>query len=240
MTLVRAIVAELAKLATMPSVVLSILGSVVAAPLLAWVLAAGSDPDAPTSALAVVAATVAVVQAGPILVAVLAVGTEYAGRQIATTLVAVPRRGVLLAAKAIATLAVVAILSALMVALATVAATWTLAEHAALVDVDHEAARLVGAAASLVLVAALAFGLAVTLRSTIAPLVSMLTLVLAVSPLVATFSEHARWLPDRAGALLYLPTGDEVLSRPGGGLVLVAWVVAVGIIGVVGFVRRDA
>ena len=86
----------------------------------------------------------------------------------------------------------------------------------------------------------LALALTVLLRSLIPPLVAMLALVLIVSPLVAGSTEHARWLPDRAGSLLYLPESDTVLTAGTGVFVMLAWTTAVAIAAASTFLSRDA
>jgi len=70
--------------------------------------------------------------------------------------------------------------------------------------------------------------------------VTMLALVLIVSPLLAGYTEHARALPDRAGRLLYLPDSDPALTPGTGALILLAWIAATALAAVVAFTRRDA
>jgi ABC-2 type transport system permease protein len=69
--------------------------------------------------------------------------------------------------------------------------------------------------------------------------VAALGLVLLASPLLGG-TDAARYLPDRAGALLYRPGTDPVLTPVTGGLVLLGWVAVVGAVAVAGFLRRDA
>ena len=99
---------------------------------------------------------------------------------------------------------------------------------------------LAGAAAYLVLIGLLALALAVLLRSQLPPLVAMLGLVLVLSPLLSGLTEHARWLPDRAGSLLYQPGADTVLTPAAGALVLLCWTAATGAAAAAAFLARDA
>lgn len=89
-------------------------------------------------------------------------------------------------------------------------------------------------------VAYLAHALAVALRSLVPPLVAMLGLVLIASPLLSGTTEHARWLPDRAGRLLYLPETDGVLTAWTGTVVLVTWIAVVASAATTAFRTRDA
>ncbi len=68
----------------------------------------------------------------------------------------------------------------------------------------------------------------------------MLGLVLVLSPLLSGLTEHARWLPDRAGSLLYQPGADTVLTAATGALVLLSWTVATGAAAAAAFLARDA
>ena len=160
--LARTAAAELIKLRGLPAVVAVALGTVVAFG------AAGRG----------VTQVVPLLQAGPILLGVLAVATEYAGRQIATTLTATPNRLRLLAAKTVAYL---------IAATATVGAGLAAAWATRLAGSERAVAGwpMAGAAVYLVLIGLLALGLAAVLRSLIPPLAGLLTLVLIVSPLLA-------------------------------------------------------
>lgn len=200
-TLSRTAAAELTKMWGLPAVLATALGTVVAGAVLG---AAGTQ-------------VVPLLQVGPILLGVLAVATEYAGRQIATTLLATPNRFRLLAGKTIAYLVTATVTSAAALAAARLARTVRDAGQV-------PAWPIAGAVVHLVLIGLLALGLAVLLRSLIAPLVGLLALVLIVSPLVAGWTGHARWLPDRAGRLLYLPDADPLLTPVTGTIVLLTWI----------------
>ena len=197
----RTAAAELVKLWGLPAVPATALGTVVAGAVLG---AAGTQ-------------VVPLLQVGPILLGILAAATEYAGRQIATTLIVTPNRLRLLAGKTVAYL---------VTATATSGAALTAARLARTVRDAGPAAAwpIAGAAVYLVLIGLLALGLAVLLRSLIAPLAGLLALVLIVSPVLAGWTGHARWLPDRAGQLLYLPDADPLLTPVTGTVVLLTWI----------------
>ncbi|MFK4086452.1 hypothetical protein ACI2LF_20240 [Kribbella sp. NPDC020789] len=197
--------AELSKLRTLPIAVLTIAGTVAVAALIA---AAQWRSDQPVD-------VVPYAQAGFVLLGILPVAHEHAGRQFSTTLVAVPARGKLLVAKTTAAFVTIAI---------TAAATAVLQPE-----------RPVGAAAYLTLIGLFAYAVALLVRHLVPALVGTLCLILILSPLLNAATEHARWLPDRAAAELYQPDGD--LLR--GGLVAVAWIVVTGAVATARFLRRD-
>ncbi|MGO1506923.1 MAG: hypothetical protein ACTIAA_01645 [Microbacterium sp.] len=237
MTLARITSAEAVKLRTLPVVTASVLGTIVTAIVLAAAIAASST--VPISAVQVTLATVPFLQIGIILLGVLAVATEYQGSQIRTTLTATPRRLSLLAGKSLAFLVTAIVASGIAVGAGWVTAAITLSVRQLAATSDVGMRPTAGAAVYLVLIGALAFALTVLLRSLIPPLVTMLSLVLIVSPLAGSLTEHARWLPDKAGSLLYLTDTDPVLTAATGTLILLAWIAAAGIAASATFTRRD-
>jgi ABC-2 type transport system permease protein len=229
-----ALTAELAKLRTLRAVVATLLGTVAAAALLAAALAAANDGRG--DGIAITLETIPILQIGIILVGVLAASCEYAGGQIHTTLIAVPNRVRAFAAKALAYLVVATVTSAAAVAVALVTARAALSSELA----APPGWAVVGAAGYLVMIGLLALTLTVLLRSLVAPLAGILTVVLIVSPVLRGITEHARWLPDQAGRLLYLPDTDPVLEPGTAALVLLAWTAALTAAALVAFTMRDA
>lgn len=238
MTLTHIASAELVKLRTLPVVTAAVLGTIATAIVLAAAIAASST--VPTSAVQVTLTTIPFLQIGVILLGVLTVATEYQGTQIRTTLTATPCRLRTLAGKSLAFLVTAVVTSGIAVGTGWSAAAITLSVRQLAPAGDVNLWRTVGAAVYLVLIGSLAFALTVLLRSLIPPLVTMLSLVLIVSPLAGSLTEHARWLPDKAGSLLYLIDTDAVLTAGTGTLVLLAWVTTAGIAAGAAFIRRDA
>ncbi|TDD62164.1 ABC transporter permease [Kribbella antibiotica] len=191
------VLAELSKLRTLPLTGFTVAGILACTALLA---AADQAVD-----------IIMYVQAGFVLLGIIPVAHEHAGRQFGTTLIAVPARGRLLVAKSLATAVVMAL---------TAAATAVLGG----------AERPVGAAAYLVFIGLFAYAVAVVVRQLIPALVGMLSLILIVSPVLA---DHGRWLPDRAAAELY--QGSATI----GALGALAWVALIGAVATVQFLRRD-
>ncbi|RGE22413.1 ABC transporter permease [Leucobacter sp. wl10] len=235
----RAVAAEAAKLRTLPAAPLTVLGTAILAGAIAGALAAQEPPIPAADA---VAGAVPLAQAGAILLGVLPVTQEYAGRQLRTSLVAVPSRGAVIAAKT----AVAAAASLLAGALATAAAlgaAWGagIATGDGAPDPLAGGGRVLGAALYLALMGLLAHAVALLLRGPVPALTSTLALVLLVSPVLAGLGAFARWLPDRAAAALYLPDagpGDWLGPAPGA-LVALAWIVALTALGAWRFCRSE-
>lgn len=235
------VAAELDKLRTLPVTALAVVGTVVVGALIAAAQAgATADQDLPASAVEVTLRTVPFVVAGLVLVGVLAVSQEHAGRQVATTLAAVPRRGLLVAGKSIAATGVVALAAISTLGACAAAATVTQRLLDAPASTDDAGARaLLGATAYLVLIGVFSHAVALVVRHLVPALVGVLALVLVVSPLLAGATEHARWLPDRAAAA-WFDSGPGARDGPTATLVALAWVVLVGGLGVWRFLVRDA
>jgi ABC-2 type transport system permease protein len=164
---VTAVRAELAKLLTLPPIRTTAALTWAATALLAWVTRDGLTPLRYT-------------QAGFLVLGVLAAGQEHqAGGQIRATLLAMPRRGRLAAAKAVALLVPVAPLAVLVAATSTLPA--------------GEPGRLPAAAAHLALAALLAAAVDSLIRQTV-PAVGLLLIVYLIAGPVL----RVRWLPSDA------------------------------------------
>jgi ABC-2 type transport system permease protein len=239
-SLVNITAAEVGKLRTLPVAVTTTVGTTVIGALVAAALTTQLvDQDLAASASTITAQTVPFLQIGLILLGVLPMTHEHAGGQLRTTLTAVPRRGLLLAGKGIATLVGLALAASAAVGgvVAATALTRRLLDAPSAED-GAGPWPVVGAAAYLVLVGLLAHAVALLVRHLIPALVGTLSLVLIVSPLLAGLTPHARWLPDRAAMQLYGPA-DTVLDAATGTLVMLAWITLVGGTAALLFVRRD-
>lgn len=179
---------------------------------------------------------------GVIILGVVAVSSEYftegaesgGGRQITTSLTAVPSRLRFLAAKA----AAVALVAAL---LAVVAATATMSFAA---GSSWEVGRLAGVVCYWTYTALLAFGITVLARHGVVPLVVLLvnTSLVSVTYLLSRFFAVAGYLPDLAGARMFVEPNDTRVEMAPivGFLVMSGWVAALLAIAAVVFTRRDA
>jgi len=189
---------------------------------------------------------------GAIIIGVIAVSNEYfiesaesgGGRQITTSLIAVPSRLRFLLAKATAVAVVSAVLASA-AAVATMAAIRiVLGEHAT--EMGSEAIpRLAGIVCYWVLTALLAFGITVLTRHGVIPLAILIvnTSVVTVTYLLTRLTSLAYYLPDMAGIRMFIRNLEDStveIAPLVGGLVMTAWVAALLIIAAIVFCRRDA
>jgi ABC-2 type transport system permease protein len=159
---------------------------------------------------------------------VLVVANEYRSGMIRLSLLAVPRRGRLYAAKmTVAGLAVA--IFAIPGSVVTYAVTQVaLGPYGASIHAPGVTRALAGAAAYLVLMGLFAAGLAVMTRSTVAPLAILIPLVLVGShllTLIGATKAMARYFPDQAGMQMLATHVDAGSLSPAAGFaVLLAWV----------------
>ncbi|AGZ42456.1 hypothetical protein AFR_20920 [Actinoplanes friuliensis DSM 7358] len=222
--------AELLKIAGLPSVWVAAAIGLFAPALLGVVnlRAPGTDPDAGYLEL-----TVGVV--GALVLGVVTAGSEYRGRQITTSLVCVPSRVRLLAAKTAALALTVAVV-AVPASIASLAVAGTLSAGAV--------PRIAGVTAYWVLSALLAYGITLVVRSGVLPLTVLIlnSSVVSVTYLLTRVTPWATYLPDLAGAHLFIrETNAPIeLGAVTGGLVMAGWTAAVLAVATVVFRRRDA
>lgn len=230
---------ELAKLRTLPVAILAVLSTVLVGAAIATTLVR-AGAHVPATAAEAVLGVVPFAQAGIILLGILPATHEHAGGQYRTTLAAVPNRGLLITAKSISALITLAVTAALTIGVSLAAGAIT--QHLSSAPTATAAAQLrllVGAAVYLTLIGMLSHAVALLVRHLVPALVTMLALVLIVPPF-AGVTEHARWLPSRAGGLLYLPGTDPVLTAGTGTLVLLAWIITIGAVASTSIGTRDA
>lgn len=184
-------------------------------------------------------------QIGVILLTAWVVHQEADPGSLRSTLVAVPQRGFVFAAKAVI-VAVAAAATGALSAFGSAAVRCLVvdcgAPQNAFAATSADALRmLLGVVAYWVLIALFTYALAILLRSGLAAMGIVLALTLAVSGYLARITTLARFLPDQAGVQLYAPSpppADE-LGPLGGGLVLLAWVTAALVASVVAFRRQS-
>ncbi|MFI6577059.1 ABC transporter permease [Nocardiopsis sp. NPDC050513] len=245
---------EAVKLRTVPSVLVACLATAVLtiglAYLSGWSVGNALDTD-PTRIVGNFTPessgfdAIAYGQAGMVVLGVLAVSGEYAGGQIRTSLIAVPDRRRLLAAKAAAVTVAALVVSAVTVPGAFAVTQIGLGDHGypwADVPDGPVPGALVGAVVYWVVLALLSAGLTVVVRNAVVPLVVLISLVLAGSFFLTMLTDMADLLPDRAGAQMYDLRGGHAydLTAVEGGAVMLAWTAAVWLAAAVLFTRRDA
>lgn len=256
------LVAELFKAITLPAVWAGVGITVLGSAALTWLNATGvrdallegrPEDTAFGSALDTAFAAMPLGTVGAVVVGVVVMGSEYTanspdaggGRQIATTLVAVPGRTTLLAAKAAAVVLVVLATAALAIPLALLVAETVVGDAATTTVPFGEAVeRCLGGALYWTLTGLLALAVTVLTRSGVVPLVVLVVngSLVSVSLLLTFLTPLAHWLPDLAGRRLFggVATVDGGLDAVPGALVMAAWaLVLLAVAGVV-LQRRDA
>jgi ABC-2 type transport system permease protein len=178
-----------------------------------------------------------------ILYAALVTGSEFTGGQLRSSLLATPRRGILLAAK----LMVITVPTVLLGLISTGASV--LIEHAALGDHglavgDYTAGmgwNLLGVAVNYTLIALIAGGITVLARSIVVTLVLLVPLVLGLTISLVGVLPPLKFLPDLAGLqLLTGYPGVGLLEPVPGGIVMAGWAALLGGVAWLGFTARDA
>lgn len=190
---------------------------------------------------------------GVIILGVLAVSSEYltessesgGGQQITTSLTVISSRFHFLLAKAGA-VTVISVLLCIVAIMTTVSATHLiLGEYAP----AFEWSRLIGAVCYWTFTALLALGITMLTKNGIIPLAVLIinSSVVSFSVLLYRVTKLAFYLPDRAGAEMFMFTSDtftgslfDKYHTPfTGGLVMFAWVVVIFIAAAIVFHRRD-
>ncbi|MFJ4171324.1 hypothetical protein ACIPY3_17610 [Paenarthrobacter sp. NPDC089714] len=247
MTLARAVRAESTKLLTLPlflytaagTVLLSIGFSWITTALVASALAAGKPEE--TGGLDAGSAFLTILhfgQIGVILLGAWTVHQELDSGSLRSTLIAVPQRSAVFAAKAL-------VVSGGVLLTAIPSVVGSTAVRCVAVDCSTEVARiapdvLLGVVLYWILIALFTYALSVILRSGLAAMSAVLALALIVSTYLLPITPAAKFLPDQAGAQLYQqpPVPVDALGPVGGGLVLLAWVAAAMGGAVVLFIRQ--
>ncbi|MEV0221579.1 ABC transporter permease [Streptomyces sp. NPDC050704] len=161
-----------------------------------------------------------------IVFGVLIVSSEYTSGMMRVSLLAVPRRGRLYAAKAAVT-AVAAAAVAIPVTVAGYLVTQlALGSHGASIDASGVPGALAGAVVYLTLMSLFAAGTAAMARGAVVPLAVLLPLVLAGSQIlsvVGATKEMVRYFPDRAGTRMLTVASQDAYT---GFAVLLGWTVA--------------
>ena len=263
--LVRSLKAEVRKTVGLPGVWLGAALAVVLPLLIEYYtdhdlaarLAAG-DPDAPARLGDVGVIGLYVGTTGIVVLAVSVVVSEYASdprtsgvssasRQVATTMLVLPRRGAAVAAK------LLVVLGAATVLLATAwAVTYTLCRHLLGTSVPFESVpwwMLTGILTWWVFSAMASMALAMVTRSALVSMTVLITMSTMLSPgvLLIRSTDAARFLPDTAAVrLIANPTTlnydrlVELLSIPMAAAVCTAWAVGCAAVCCWVWMRRDA
>lgn len=263
MTPLRALTAELHKAATLPAVwagiAVALLGSLGITLLNALTtrsaIAGGRAHElvADTSTFETAYAAVPLGTVGAVVIGVVLMSSEYVaaspeaggGRQLTTTLSALPQRLTVLAAKAVTVAALVTATAAVTIPACVALARGILGDGGHETVTGQEALlRSGGAALYWALTGLIALAITALARSGIIPLVVLVTnsALVSISLLLTNITPLAHWLPDMAGRRLFggIDTVDGGLDALPGGLVMGAWTVALLTVAGIVFARRDA
>ncbi|WP_116948336.1 ABC transporter permease [Jiangella endophytica] len=230
-----AVAAEWRKALTLPATVVALAVAVIGPVALAGLNA--SQGDTGSAAEAAFAAS-PLLTVGAIVIGAVTMGSEYSGgRPVAATFAAMPRRAMVLAAKA-------AVVSGLVVAASAVAMPVALGVAGGAPG-DLEPGQWLGVTVYAVLTALIALGITTLTRSIVVPLIVLVAngTVVSVSFLLHGVTPLARYLPDLAGMRLLAGDDqlaiDDALAPVPGGLVMAAWTAALLAVAGVVLHRRD-
>ncbi|MFS0873926.1 MULTISPECIES: ABC transporter permease [Paenibacillus] len=238
--------AELDKLATLPLIWLTLVGTfILNLGLAAAFTSIALQGELGTQRILNIGfASMGYLQAGFIILGIIAICSEYTGGQIRTTLATIPCRGFHLSMKNMA-LAIITVPAAFIIAASGVLYTYMMMKDtAAAIDVDTMVKSLAGATGYLTLTTLLSAAIGALLRRTTPALVVLLGYYFIVSPLSRDFLPILKkYFPDTAGYYMYMPpTSDEinVLSPMQGTGILMLWTLIFITVAIVFYRKRDA
>lgn len=238
--------AELDKLVTLPLVWLTLMGTFILNLVLAAAFtSAGLHEEAGTqSILNTGLASMGYLQAGFIILGILATCSEYTGGQIRTTLTTIPWRGLQLSMKHLA-LAIITIPVAFIIAASGVLYTFMMMRETAVeIEIDTMIKTLVGATGYLTLTTLLSAAIGALFRQTTPALVVLLGYYFIVSPLSRDFQPGIKnYFPDTAGYYMYMPSSSDeinVLTAMQGTGISMLWTLIFITVAIVFYRKRDA
>ncbi len=242
--LVSPIRAELTKISTVPALWIALTVTLATNSLLGWAAGIGTVRISSGEGM------VPLAQAGALLLApvyvfvavgVFAAGTEYGSGQLSASLLAVPGRSRLFAAKLIATVVAAAVAALVVVAPGFVLlhrhdlAAGTFVWRPALAELgSHVVVYL--------LLAVVGLGLACMVRNVVVPMIVLIVAALLAAPMLrGSFPDVVAVLPhDAALSAVGTPSGPDALVQGAGFAVLAAWGVALTAAAWIAFSLRDA
>ncbi|MCI1695807.1 ABC transporter permease [Aneurinibacillus aneurinilyticus] len=235
--------AELDKLVTLPLIWLTLIGTFILNLVLAAAFTSvGLQGVAGTqSILNIGLASMGYLQAGFIILGILATCSEYTGGQIRTTLTTIPWRGFQLSTKHLALAIITIPVAFIIVASGVLYALIMMRDTAVGFEIDTMIKTLVGATGYLTLTTLLSAAIGALLRRTTPALVILLGYYFVVSPLTRDF--QPKYFPDTAGSYMYMPpSSDEinVLTPMQGTSILMLWTLIFITAAIVFYRKRDA
>lgn len=237
---------ELDKLVTLPLIWLTLMGTFILHLLLAAAFTSiGLQRAAGTqSTLDIGLASMGYLQAGFIILGIIAACSEYIGGQIRTTLATIPWRGIQLSMKHLA-LAIITVPAAFIIAASGVLYTFMMMrDTAAVIEIDTMIEAVAGATGYLTLTTLLSAAIGALLRRTTPSLVGLLGYYYIVSPLTRDFLPGIKkYFPDTAGYYMYMPPSSDkinVLTPMQGTGISMLWTLIFVTVAIVFYRKRDA
>lgn len=253
----KALAAEFSKLLSLPAIWGSFAASILVAPVVAAIRSFQELSEITTGAQATVGFPIGFEElsfgvVGVIILGVIAISSEYftesaesgGGRQITTSLTAIPSRIRFILSKVTAVAIVSAILAIITIIITMLVVRIILAEHAPASGItDIDLSRLTGVVCYWVLTALMALGITILTRHAALPLTVLIlnTSVMTVTYLLTRITPLANYLPDMAGIRMFHEIKDtgSTITPLWGGVIMTAWVAAFLIAGTIIFCRRD-
>ncbi|WP_339324863.1 ABC transporter permease [Paenibacillus sp. FSL W8-0194] len=242
----RILRAELDKLATLSWIWLTLMGTfILNVVLTAAFTSVGLQGEAgKQNILSIGLASIGYLQAGFIILGILAACSEYTGGQIRTTLATIPWRGVQLSMKHLA-LAMITVPVAFFIAASGVLYTFMMMRDTAVgMKTDSMIKALAGAAGYLTLTTLLSAAIGTLLKRTTPAIVLLLGYYFIISPLLRNFLPSIKnYLPDMAGSYMYMPPAPDeikVLTPMQGTGISMVWTLILIIAAIVFYRKRDA
>lgn len=243
-----AIAFEWTKLASVRSTWWALVAAAVTTAGGSWLLGAsakasalnGFDTAMPAPHLAFQAITVA--QVAVVLLAALAITSEYANRSITTTLQSVPVRGRVLLAKAVVVGAFSGLVGVVLAGVGTAVAALS-ADHFGTFTASQMLDATVGTAVVLALLSVTVLGIGTALRSTAGTIITMLAILFALPLVLPVFTQGwmrglVDYLPSEAAAVLVTRPGESYSATAAVGI-LAAWALGSLAVGHAVLRRRD-
>ncbi|WP_372629866.1 ABC transporter permease [Cohnella sp.] len=241
---VQALAAELSKLGSLPAIWLTLGVSLILNLVLAAAFAsAGLQGSTGTpNVLDIGLASISYIQAGYIILGIVASCSEYTGGQIHTTLTAMPRRSLQLVAAHLALTIIVVPAAIITAASSVLLAAITLGDvPSASLDLGSTIGVLAGVTVHLGLMTLLSASLGVLLRRTLPAAIVVLGYTFIAGPLLREQTTQAKYLPDTAGLAMWFPQPGDASALPPaqGAIVLVAWTFAAFVVALAVYRKRD-
>jgi len=189
-------------------------------------------------------ASMGYLQAGFIILGILATCSEYTGGQIRTTLIVIPWRGFQLSTKHLALAVITVPMAFIMAASGVLYAFIMMKDTAAGIETGTVIRTVIGATGYLTLTTLFSAAVGALFKRTTPALVVLLGYYFIVSPLMRNYLPRIKnYSPDTAGSYMYMPLStDEInaLTVMQGTGILLLWTLLFITVAIILYRRRDA